>query len=108
MATPMTSTQRLLWRSALELSSRFQTATTTTTTTTMMMGRTAARGVPSVTSMGGRSRRAAYSTQPPPRKRPNDAVKFWPFALVIAMGSGAYVMLARTRAENRYAPRKGQ
>ncbi|KAI2614459.1 uncharacterized protein GGS25DRAFT_471817 [Hypoxylon fragiforme] len=40
-----------------------------------------------------------YSAQPP--RGPNNAVKFWPFAAIIAMGSAGYVLLARSRAESR-------
>ncbi|KAL7629242.1 bifunctional uridylate/adenylate kinase [Parahypoxylon ruwenzoriense] len=48
------------------------------------------------------SRRRLYSTQPP-RGR-NNAVKFWPFAAIIALGSGGYALMIRARAESRTAP----
>ncbi|KAI1497377.1 hypothetical protein F5X99DRAFT_397327 [Biscogniauxia marginata] len=84
VASMTTTTQRLLWRPTLELSARFQPTATTR------------RRIPSITSLAGRP----YSTQRP--KRSDNAVKFWPFLVIIAMGTGAYVLLARTRAENRY------
>ncbi|KAI2471205.1 hypothetical protein F4781DRAFT_128095 [Annulohypoxylon bovei var. microspora] len=45
-----------------------------------------------------------YSTQPP--RGSNDAVKFWPFLVIIGLGFGGYAFLVKTRVENRTAPAK--
>ncbi|KAK4128734.1 hypothetical protein N657DRAFT_37781 [Parathielavia appendiculata] len=41
----------------------------------------------------------SYSSQgqPPPPRGSNNQVKFWPFLIVIALGSGGYILLVNQR-----------
>ncbi|KAI0176385.1 hypothetical protein GGR52DRAFT_571349 [Hypoxylon sp. FL1284] len=42
----------------------------------------------------------AYSSQPPTGS--NNAVKFWPFLVIIGLGTAGYAMLIKSRAESRW------
>lgn len=98
MAIP--TMQRLLWRQVARTSSKHIIAGRTTTTTTPLT--TASfRTSSSPTSPIFRSvrnnppSRRAYSTEPP--KSTGNQVKFWPFLVIIAAGTGGYVLLANRR-----------
>ncbi|KAI1252992.1 bifunctional uridylate/adenylate kinase [Eutypa lata] len=100
MAIP--TMQRLLWRQVARTSSKHIIAGRTTTTTTPLT--TASfRTSSSPTSPIFRSvrnnppSRRAYSTEPP--KSTGNQVKFWPFLVIIAAGTGGYVLLANRRKE---------
>ncbi|KAH9909200.1 hypothetical protein F4778DRAFT_715735 [Xylariomycetidae sp. FL2044] len=65
----------------------------------------------SIRGGGGGGSRLQYSTLPPPppkgpgnHPRNNNAVKFWPFFAIIVLGTGAYVLMVRKRAERGHAP----
>lgn len=47
--------------------------------------------------------RRPYSSSPPPKKAATTPVKFWPFFLVVALSSGAYIALVNQRA-GKFAP----
>ncbi|KAI4868586.1 hypothetical protein F4820DRAFT_444998 [Hypoxylon rubiginosum] len=59
------------------------------------------RTAPSSAALTSSSLRT-YSTQPP--RGPNNAVKFWPFLVIIGLGTGGYVFMIKSRAESRNAP----
>ncbi|KAI1780088.1 hypothetical protein F4818DRAFT_437379 [Hypoxylon cercidicola] len=59
------------------------------------------RTAPSSTILTSSSLRT-YSTQPP--RGPNNAVKFWPFLVIIGVGTAGYVFMIKSRAESRNAP----
>ncbi|RYP24835.1 hypothetical protein DL765_000381 [Monosporascus sp. GIB2] len=99
--------QRLLCRQVTRSSSKHVFAGRTTTasfrTTTAQPTKTISSSSSPILRFHPRDApRRAYSTQPP--KNSGNQVKFWPFVLIIAAGTGAYVLLARKRAEMSTAP----
>ncbi|KAI0125705.1 uridylate kinase [Xylariales sp. AK1849] len=90
--------QRLLWRQVTKSSS------STTSISSSLAGRFRAsafafpspRATATTTSITRPATRRAYSTQPP--KGPNSNVKFWPFVIIIAAGTGGYALLVNTKA----------
>ncbi|KAI0018355.1 hypothetical protein F4780DRAFT_781507 [Xylariomycetidae sp. FL0641] len=44
----------------------------------------------------------AGSTEPP--KGQNNAIKFWPFLAIIALGTGAFMYVANTRDKSKNVP----
>ncbi|KAJ9162002.1 Uridylate kinase [Coniochaeta hoffmannii] len=70
------------------------TASPKTTTTSSFFYRTS-----SFRPRTSHSFRRPYSSQPPPKKGSPAPVKFWPFFLVVALSSGAYIALVNQRAE---------
>ncbi|KAB5563461.1 adenylate kinase-domain-containing protein [Coniochaeta sp. 2T2.1] len=50
----------------------------------------------------------SYSSQIPPKKGASAPVKFWPFFLVVALSSGAYIALVNKRVETTMAPPPAQ
>ncbi|KAI0553534.1 hypothetical protein F4679DRAFT_423011 [Xylaria curta] len=55
------------------------------------------------TSIGGSvTSRRTYSSQPP--RGSNATVKFWPFILVIIVGTGAFAYVSKSRAGQGRAP----
>ncbi|KAI1096121.1 hypothetical protein F5B19DRAFT_221341 [Rostrohypoxylon terebratum] len=57
------------------------------------------------TSHSSASSLRTYSTQPP--RGSNNVVKFWPFAVIVAIGFGSYAYMAKARAAAKTAPYKG-
>ncbi|KAB5580341.1 adenylate kinase-domain-containing protein [Coniochaeta sp. 2T2.1] len=50
----------------------------------------------------------SYSSQIPPKKGASTPVKFWPFFLVVALSTGAYIALVNKRVETTMAPPPAQ
>ncbi|KAK3943627.1 uridylate kinase [Diplogelasinospora grovesii] len=50
------------------------------------------------------SSKRQQQTPPPPKKGQNEPVKFWPFLIVIALGSGGYVLLINRRKDMPATP----
>ncbi|RYP54322.1 hypothetical protein DL768_000896 [Monosporascus sp. mg162] len=99
--------QRLLCRQVTRSSYKHLFARRTTTasfwTTTAQPTKTISSSASPILRFHSRNApRRAYSTQPP--KNSGNQVKFWPFLLIIAAGTGGYVLLARTRADMSTAP----
>ncbi|KAK7752699.1 bifunctional uridylate/adenylate kinase [Diatrype stigma] len=97
------ATQRLLWRQVLARTSSSVSAKqqqhifagrARTPITATASFRTSAASSPVLRS--ARNTRRAYSTEPP---RNTNNVKFWPFLVIIAAGSGGYVLLANQRKD---------
>ncbi|KAI1736930.1 hypothetical protein F4680DRAFT_244282 [Xylaria scruposa] len=64
---------------------------------------TTARPSATRTSVSGSvTPRRTYSSQPP--RGPNATVKFWPFILVIIIGTGAFAYVSKSRAGQGRAP----
>ncbi|KAI1749346.1 hypothetical protein F4782DRAFT_513422, partial [Xylaria castorea] len=76
---------------------------TTFTTPTASRMFTPARLSATRTSISGSATpRRTYSSQPP--RGPNATVKFWPFILVIIVGTGAFAYVSKSRAGQGRAP----
>jgi len=52
---------------------------------------------PTRTPFSSGARRSYTSGAPPPPRNNKDKVKFWPFVLVVALGSGGYILLVNRR-----------
>ncbi|KAK9420979.1 hypothetical protein SUNI508_06124 [Seiridium unicorne] len=92
------SMQRLLWRQASRaspssfssLAGRFQARAFTSPA----LSRAPAAPLPRINTTAARR---AYSTEPP--KGSSNSIKFWPFLVIIALGTGGYAMIVNRRAE---------
>ncbi|KAI1862138.1 uncharacterized protein JN550_010441 [Neoarthrinium moseri] len=93
--------QRLLWRQASRpsassspslssLAGRFQRASYASSPF-------AARAAPTPSRVATRTARRSYSSEPP--KGSSSSIKFWPFLVIIALGTGGYAMVVKQRAE---------
>ncbi|KAI0483107.1 hypothetical protein GGR56DRAFT_622945 [Xylariaceae sp. FL0804] len=49
-------------------------------------------------------REVKYQTSTQPPRGSNQEIKFWPFALIIVIATGAFVAITKTRAERKTAP----
>ncbi|KAK6193423.1 eukaryotic translation initiation factor 2 subunit gamma [Pestalotiopsis sp. IQ-011] len=58
---------------------------------------TSRSSVSKTTTTTAAAARRAYSTEPP--KGSNNSIKFWPFLVIIALGTGGYAMVVNQRAE---------
>ncbi|ETS87720.1 hypothetical protein PFICI_01548 [Pestalotiopsis fici W106-1] len=98
------SMQRLLWRqasrasfssvcSSSSIAGRVQ-ARASFASSALSRATTAAPRTP--TKIATTAARRAYSTEPP--KGSNNSIKFWPFVVIIALGTGGYAMIVNRRA----------
>ncbi|KAK4105548.1 UMP-CMP kinase [Parathielavia hyrcaniae] len=82
------------------LQPRFAFSRQISSTTRSLPSRTATRSPFSLLRQQPFAQRS-YSSQgqPPPPRGSNNQVKFWPFLIVIALGSGGYILLVNRRKE---------
>ncbi|CAK7274145.1 bifunctional uridylate/adenylate kinase [Sporothrix epigloea] len=81
---------------------RASVATLRATTTRRISANTISPTVPSPLSRSVARRSYSSSTPPPPPPPPKPSgIKFWPFVVVIALGSGGYVLLVNQRNANK-------
>ncbi|KAK3337274.1 uridylate kinase [Cercophora scortea] len=112
------SMHRQTWRQLMRLHSQ-RTATLTATARTcprfLPVAAPARRSYssnpnPNPNSNSNPNSGSSSSSNPPPPPPPRNSgqeVKFWPFAVLIAIASGAYVLLTRTRQEMPARPNSG-